>query len=509
MLSLLLLPLCLAQLLPISLRQRPTGERSFIDSDGRETTFHGINAIVKGPPWYPDPDNFDPLTSLTDYDLKLLADAGVNSIRLGAMWPGIEPVRGQYNMTYMAILKRLVANAAQHGIYTLLDMHQDDLSEFFCGEGVPAWAVSKSSTLPFPSLVGPGFTADQYDNTTGFPTRQACGLHDWPSYEFAQACSRAYMDLYTNVNGVRDSWGDMWAFVAQQFRGQPEVLGLELINEPWAGDIYADPLLLIPGVADKEVLQPAYDALNAKIRQVDDDRLIFFAGTTWSDLGAGFSQVPGGPDYANRSVLAIHYYEPPQFANSENFDFSLHRADARRLQSGLMLTEFGSPGYNSGFENDTVAAEADLMGWMMWEWKDFCRETDATRASPSQFAAWGACKTGYGGQTWTPQGLPDPVVVRRISRTYPRAVAGFVQTVVFNATNADFSLVYNINLGCQLPTEIFVQEQVHYPKGLVVLLDPPQSAVYKHDVGSNRVYISHTAAATDGQELTVFITSAQ
>ena len=32
-------------------------------------------------------------------------------------------------------------SAAKYGIYTLLDAHQDDLSQKFCGEGIPDWAV--------------------------------------------------------------------------------------------------------------------------------------------------------------------------------------------------------------------------------------------------------------------------------------------------------------------------------------------------------------------------------
>ncbi len=42
--------------------------------------------------------------------------------------------------------------AGTYGIYTILDMHQDILSEKFCGEGIPDWAVdvgSESSTAPF------------------------------------------------------------------------------------------------------------------------------------------------------------------------------------------------------------------------------------------------------------------------------------------------------------------------------------------------------------------------
>jgi hypothetical protein len=50
----------------------------------------------------------------------------------------------------------------------------------------------------------------------------------------------------------------------------------------------------------------------------------------------------------------------------------------------MMLTEFGSPGYFGNFSAVAAAADARLLSWIMWEWKDFCRETNATLASPSQ-----------------------------------------------------------------------------------------------------------------------------
>ena len=82
-------------LLPIMLRLQTTGERVMVDSFGRERAFHGTNAVVKGPPWIPSRGAFDQFTSLTAKDFELMQSAGVNAIRLGVMWPGVEPVRGQ------------------------------------------------------------------------------------------------------------------------------------------------------------------------------------------------------------------------------------------------------------------------------------------------------------------------------------------------------------------------------------------------------------------------------
>ena len=67
----------------ISLKQKSSGERTFVDSEGREVIFHGVNAIVKGPPWIPSTDVWDGETSLSDKDLDDLKSLGLNVIRLG------------------------------------------------------------------------------------------------------------------------------------------------------------------------------------------------------------------------------------------------------------------------------------------------------------------------------------------------------------------------------------------------------------------------------------------
>jgi len=75
----------------------------------------------------------------------------------------------------------------------------------------------------------------------------------------------------------------------------------QLINEPWAGDIYSQPSILFPGKANRDNLGPLYDHINTAIRNVDEDTLIFYEPVTWSVFlssqlgGTGFNTVPGGP----------------------------------------------------------------------------------------------------------------------------------------------------------------------------------------------------------------------
>jgi endoglycosylceramidase len=425
---------------------------------------------------------------------------------------------GQYNYTYLQEVYSLVQEASTYGIYSLLDMHQDCLSEHYCGEGVPFWAAESSGPLQLPSPFATPFNSSQYftDNSTGIPyqipTRQACAELDWSDFQATEAAATAYDALYVNKDGLRDKWGLFWQEVAKQFKDTPAKLGYELINEPFAGDVYSDPLLFIPGIADKQRLQPAYDAIAPGIRSVDADGLIFFAGTTWDDIGVGFDHVPGGSGtsgngYENRSVLAYHYYEPPQFSKSEVFDIEVRIADAKRLQSGLMLTEFPAPGYADDiYRNMTQDADQFGQSWIIWELKDWCRETDATRNGPSQNAAWGACKTGFGGGMYdanTQQMIP--YMRKELSRTYATAVAGNQTFAQFNPDTGVYQMTFLVDTNIPLPTEVYFSQSQYYTNGYNVQVVPQGSLIFSL-ARTNLLYFTHTDIASFGQSISITIT---
>ena len=301
-------------LLPLIRLRARSGDlpHAFVDDRGRERLFHGTNAVTKGPPWVPDHRAFSGDISMAAEDFAVMQRLGLNVVRLGVMWPGVEPRRGAYNATYLDEIDRVVQLAAQHGVYTLLDMHQDGLSELYCGEGLPVWAVRSDTgrhIVPEKAFPAPFSTFDPRSDfynepklagAPRIPTRLACSTHNlgpgW--HEATMASADSYQAFWENVDGIGDQWAAMWAHVARRFAGRPEVLGLELINEPFAGDFYQHPGIMIPrpspGNADRVNLQPAYDRVAAAVRQADPDRLIFFAGVTWGDTGAGFSAAPGG-----------------------------------------------------------------------------------------------------------------------------------------------------------------------------------------------------------------------
>jgi len=66
----------------------------------------------------------------------------------------------------------------------------------------------------------------------------------------------------------------MWKLVATHFKDEPNVIGYELLNEPFFGDVKKNPLLYLN--SDKVNLQPFWNILAKKIREVDNSSLIYF-----------------------------------------------------------------------------------------------------------------------------------------------------------------------------------------------------------------------------------------
>ena len=122
------------------------GQPTLIDEYGRYRIFHGFNDVQKGFPWYPK-------DMLNTTRIQLLQDLGMNAVRLGMMWSGAQPSMNEWNTSYYSTMSSIVDSLAQHGIYSLLDMHQDGMSSKFClYDGLPLWVVNLAPPPqhPFP-----------------------------------------------------------------------------------------------------------------------------------------------------------------------------------------------------------------------------------------------------------------------------------------------------------------------------------------------------------------------
>ena len=97
--------------------------RFVVDSHGRTVLLHGVNAIYKVDPYIPSQGDFDPQNSLNTEDIHNLKKWGMNFIRLGVMWEGVERKPGKYDMKYLDEVEKLINKLGEAGIYTLVDAH--------------------------------------------------------------------------------------------------------------------------------------------------------------------------------------------------------------------------------------------------------------------------------------------------------------------------------------------------------------------------------------------------
>jgi len=98
--------------------------RMIEDLLGRTLLFHGVNVVYKLPPYIPTLEGpFDKDNSLIAEDIQNLQDWGMNFVRLGVMWEGVERERGVYDEAYLDKVELLINRLGEAGIYTLVDNH--------------------------------------------------------------------------------------------------------------------------------------------------------------------------------------------------------------------------------------------------------------------------------------------------------------------------------------------------------------------------------------------------
>jgi len=229
----------------------------FVDLDGRIRLFRGINSVIKFFPWY-DPKMLDPERH------KQMGEWGFNAVRLGTMWSGVEPEEGQINDTYIDVIKEIVNGLKDNGIYTYLDMHQDVLKDVAEYDGIPSWLSGQ-------------FRAPEHSYP--WPMKDTSGYSTWACGYFSQEIANSFQQLYTEHRG---EFANVWREIAKRFKGMPEILGYELMNEPWTGDFFEDLSILLPGNAGYKLLEPFYNSAHEAVREVDDETLIFWEPVTYA-----------------------------------------------------------------------------------------------------------------------------------------------------------------------------------------------------------------------------------
>lgn len=322
------------------------------NSDGQVVLLHGVNEVYKLAPYEPSASGFD------EADAEFLAANGFNVVRLGVIWAGVEPSPGEYNAAYIASIQQTVNMLAAHGIYTILDMHQDLYSASLGGEGAPEWAT-KTGGLP---NVNAGFPASYYLS----PAQTAAWDNFWNN-------SKA-----SNGLGLQDNYAATWQYVAAAFAGNNAVIGFDIMNEPFPGTSWLPTLLGSPFFAYQE-LTPMYRQVASAIRSVDPNAALLVepANPAVSEVGAilGLPLQLGTIDDPN-VILAFHDY----CAGSATASFcgwlasqqaNTAQTYAKAHQIPVIMNEFGASNARSDLYAEMNAANANLMSWAVWAYTGY------------------------------------------------------------------------------------------------------------------------------------------
>jgi len=390
-----------AGLLP--LRATRGTNAAMFDSAGRQVTLRGANFNQLGDYFVTDP-RLPTVATLDEADWDDAQAMGFNVVRLVTTWSAWEPVRGQYDLAYAARVRDAVEQANDHGMYALVDLHQD------------AW--SKFVYSPIDHICPPG-----WQRTRGWD-----GAPDWATFtDGAETCSpdgrrenppavrQAWTNFYANRDGIRDAFSDLWYFIASQFAGDPGVAGFDLLNEPGLATSFD---------YTAAALSSAYADAIDHIRQAELDHApgapthpIFF-----EPVFGGFPLIPFDfADGEDNLVFAPHTYAE-SFDDIAGFlDFSMqgYRTAADAYRTPVFLGEYGA--YRNDVFNRTWSSRvhrlADQLlyaGDTWWQWEQACGDPHNTSYPLSEEEVL--------------QRLPGCADARSIqacpTRPYPRAAPG-------------------------------------------------------------------------------------
>jgi endoglycosylceramidase len=353
----------------------------FLDGAGKPLLLHGINVVNKS--------NAKGYTEgIGPADFAAIRGWGMNCVRLGILWDGLEPEPGKIDQDYLDRIARIVGWAKAEGLYVLLDMHQDLFSVKF-SDGAPAWA-----------------TLDE-----GRPhTRTAV----WSDAYYASAAVQTALDhFWTNSPGpdgvgLQNHYAGVWQRVAERFKDESAVLGYDLMNEPfpgrdalrvqgailsrlaellqprlgekaptplklilmegspegrkqiteWLGDMELFQGVLAAGAPimqefERGRLMPFYARVRQSIRQVDTNHILFLEPAMSANLGIPSALVPLADEHGRRDpqqAYSPHAYDIvldtplAALASDARIELIFHRhgETARRLGLPMLVGEWGA-----------------------------------------------------------------------------------------------------------------------------------------------------------------------
>jgi endoglycosylceramidase len=263
---------------------------------------------------------------------------------LGVVFGAVMPAPGVIDREYVEGIAHTTRVLARHGIFVLLDFHQDGYGPAVHGNGFPEWA-----TL-----------------TDGLPNPPA----EFPLYYVQNpALQRAFDNFWRNAAGpdgvpLQTHYGEAIRAVAAKVANEPRVLGYDLMNEPWPGTDWSPCLTGCPDI-ERARLLPFAERMTAAIRTVDHAHLVFSEPFALFNFGQSDTVVPAGEP---RDALSFHVYTTAPSDEPAVVVRALKAADDRDVPP--LATEFGASSDPATIDRITSTIERGLVPWIFWSYDE-------------------------------------------------------------------------------------------------------------------------------------------
>lgn len=376
----------------------------FKDSHGRIQIFRGVNVCNASK------DSEDGLPWHTEKEYRMLKEHGFNVVRFLVFWEAIEPEENKYDESYMSKLKEHIKILNDLDISVIIDIHQDVFNKKFTGNGFPDWALPKNL---------PKFT------------RQRIWYMDYTQ----KAVIASYKNFWKSEK-LQQKYVDMVVYLHEQIKEFPNILGIDLMNEPF-------PILPFIFTFEKNKLSDLYETIQLELQDKKDKLPLFFEPAIQAGAGLpSYIKCFGGLLFKR---YIPHYYSP--FCHNKGKYRAIDKwlmetalnAKAREAQlhgSPFIIGEFGY-GYNA---ENRVAAIKDFMKIadthaMSWTWYTYDYESDSTQGLLSD------------------DGKPNAIMAL-LSKPFPYYIAG--SNPYFYYDGYKFYLEYESDPEIKAPTEIYI-----------------------------------------------------
>lgn len=320
--------------------------RWLTDAQGRVVLLHGLNFVAK--------DLRTPAQRGFGLDdVQWMQDNGFDAIRLGLSPIDLMPTPGVIDQAYVDSFAQTVQLLTDHGIMVLVDLHQDGWGPTTSGNGFPDWMT---------------LTHGAQNTHTGFPL-----------YYVTNPAIQAAFDSFwknekaSNGVGLQDEVAAMFQALAGAVGSNPDVLGYDVLNEPWPGTNWSSCENDPNGcpAQDASGLDKLSAKVDAAVRSKDPDHLVFGEPYVLFNFGTAKTHITP-PGHDPKSGMSWHMYtvdaahEPKVIANAVDW--------SNKTGGALLNTEFGAVQDQPTINRMVGEMDNALMPWLYWSYDEFVHD---------------------------------------------------------------------------------------------------------------------------------------